>query len=184
MATPVDFSHTLRLLDDHNRCAEGVHAEDDVERQFWRRLTYSTFFTAVEAWINVVHEHLLQPWVDDRLASMANDERRAVEKLRKINVDQEKFTKRLATTVRLCLLLSGYSAEQVNEMVSEPIFGLIAKTVNVRHRITHPKNNDGYEITNVEIVELSTVFQWYMTLQGILHYPAEPTIQLDPQFMD
>src|SRR4051812_15189022 len=70
----VELGFTLRLQDDILRCVPHLMAEDEEERQFWRRTVCRAVFGSMEAFLNVNRTYFILDMIRDRKHLMQTEE--------------------------------------------------------------------------------------------------------------
>ena len=138
---------------------------------FYRRTYIRTFFAFAEGYGVVVRDALLGLPEALTLAPekrcILRDQKFEVGKNGKPEAKEARypFLNLLAATLRCWAELKGRTEDEI----TKTIFGVdewnrFQSTLNVRHRLTHPKLDHGMEVTDDEIADATIAFEWFLTI--------------------
>jgi hypothetical protein len=160
------FRQLKALLDsvvaDINECKAYYKKSDS---QFCRRMMCRTIFSSIEAIVNHMKQTALL-LESDRRNVFSDAERlalRDVEYFIEDNGEVKERSARIRFKANLCFALSALAK------VNRPSFVLkkddgwnaLCKSLEVRDRITHPKNADSYLITDDEMEAIGDGWDWF-----------------------
>jgi hypothetical protein len=143
----------------------------DQSSQFYRRTLVRTFFGFIEGFGNALRDGLLDLPDSARLnpcqIGILKDERYEIEKNGKPKAIEARYPSLnlLAATLRYWAELKGHDETQI----STKIFGndgwrKFQQTLEVRHRLTHPKISEGIDVSDTEIRVSLDAFVWLLTV--------------------
>ncbi len=151
------------LSEDLDRCRKYLDAEDN---QFWRRTLFRTTFAMMEAMNNTLREKALEAACGGGKTSF-NATRIGFLGEYTFRIDEtgrlkEEFLRLPFLNYTAFLLRS--LAEESNVQAtffSKHGWDDLRKSVQVRHRLTHPKTDTDMTISNEEIEKLNSAVEWY-----------------------
>jgi hypothetical protein len=156
------------------------------DHSFLRRTFIRTFFAFIEGYGVVMRDALLSLPEASSLAPekqcILRDQKYEVERNGKPKPTEARypFLNILAATLRFWAELKGKSDDDI----TNSIFGVdgwnkFQSTLNVRHRLTHPKLGQSMEVSDGEIAEAMTAFEWLLTILADLS-----DVKIDKQAME
>ena len=168
------------LAEDYDRCLQHVHSEDS---QFWRRTLFRTAFSMFEAMNCILRDKAVQAacsgdktaFNTTRIELLSDYSYRVLK-----NGKLEQEPRRLPFLHQTAFILRSLAEESYTEATffSEHGWNDFQQSVQVRHRLTHPKANTDMNITDEEIDRLNSAFKWYwraaMTAVGNRAFWGQP----------
>ena len=151
------------LSSDYDRCADQIHSDDS---QFWRRTLVRTVFSMFEAMNSILKEKAIRAACSgDKTSFNATRIELLGDHLYRIlkNGKLEQEPRRAPFIHYTAFILRSLSEESYTEATffAENGWNEFQKTVDVRHRITHPKQNTDMDISDGELKSLEEAVRWY-----------------------
>src|ERR1700683_1094076 len=157
------------LLNDWKLCDDRLKEEkSSPSKQFWARTYVRTVFALIEGACELFKSRALD---QERLKFATGDpitEARftlLTGHLPSINENGEVLIQPLRTSFLSNMLFSLRSFQEAVNVKHSTTKGnqwhRILSCLKVRHRITHPKNEDGLTITDVELKDVDFLFRWF-----------------------
>jgi hypothetical protein len=179
VAETIELGFTIELLTDIGKCIPHFHEED---AQFWRRAAFRGLFGYLEAWMSVIRQHFVPDMIRDHLQIIApdddtrkyiagllaatdpvhhllNDKGESYTRNRKLHFEQS-----LKATVRLYLLVSLQTREEIDEFFKKPEWALLVRAVKVRDRLMHPQRHEDIMVSEQDVDDFSAVLRFLQEL--------------------
>jgi len=151
------------LTSDYDRCLEQIHSEDS---QFWRRTLFRTAFAMFEAMNCTLKDKAMEAACSGGKTAfnatridLLSDVTYRILKNGKLEMERRRvpFISYTAFILRSLAEESGSEAT----FFGENGWNQFQQSVEVRHRLTHPKADTDMTISDAELETLTAAFKWY-----------------------